>query len=86
MRGVAVFISGLFILTAITMFTGVMYEPILEIVANNGAVQQAGLASDATDIADTVLRWMPLMYIAYILVWATLWYFRRERMTAPRGR
>ncbi len=84
MRGVAVFITGLLLLSIITLVAGVTLEPVLEEVANDPAVESMGLDDDATKITDTILRWMPLMYIAYILVWATAWYFRRERMTGVR--
>lgn len=84
MRGVAVFITGLFVLTAVTMFAGIMLEPVLAIVADDPAVQEQGWDSDATSITDTILRWMPLLYIAYLLVWGSAWYFRRERMTGRR--
>ncbi len=84
MRGVAVFITGLLLLSIITMIAGVTLEPVLEEVANDPAVESMGLDDDATKITDTILRWMPLMYIAYILVWAAAWYFRRERMTGVR--
>lgn len=84
MRGVAVFISGLFVLTLITMFSGAMLEPILEIVATDPAVQSLGWATYATDITDTINRWIPLLYIAYLLVWSGMWYLRKERMTGAR--
>lgn len=82
MRGIAVFISGLFILTVFTMFTGPILEPVLDVVASDPAVQAQGWDSTAANITDTITRWMPLMYIAYLLTWAGAWYFRRERMTA----
>lgn len=82
MRGVAVFITGLFVLTAVTMMAGVVMEPILEIVANDPAVIAAGWDDDVRDITNTTLQWMPAIWIAYLAVWAGGWYLRRERTTA----
>lgn len=86
MRGVAVFITGLFVLTAVTMMAGVVLEPIHEIVVNDAAVEAQGLDDDASGITNTILRWMPALWIAYLLVWAAGWYLRRERMTGVRRR
>ena len=84
MRGVIVFVSGLFILTAITMFAGMILEPILAQVVDAEAVQALGWGETGEDITDTIVRWLPLLYITYLLVWAGAWYFRQERMTARR--
>ena len=84
MRGVVVFITGLFIISAITMFAGVLIEPFVAIVAEDSAMQNLGWAGIGEDIGDTILRWMPLLFIAYILVWASAWYFRVERFGQVR--
>lgn len=84
MRGIAVFISGLFVLSAITMAAGVLYDPIVQMVANDAAVQAQGWDSSVTNISDAVLQWMPAIWIAYLLTWAGAWYLRRERHTGVR--
>lgn len=84
MRGVAVLITGLFVVTALTMLMGVMYEPILEIVVSSSAVEAEGMGGTAERIADTNLQWVPAIGLAYFLVWGVMWYFRRERMTGRR--
>lgn len=84
MRGVIVFVTGLVILAGIVLLMGTLLEPILSIVMADSAVQGLGWDGYAADIADTPLQWAPLFFIAFLLTWAAAWYFRRERMTAPR--
>lgn len=84
MRGVVVFVTGLFVISGITMFAGMLLEPFIEIVSNDATVEAMGLGDTSVDIGDTILRWMPLLFIAYLLVWAGVWYFRFERFTQVR--
>ena len=86
MRGVVVFVTGLFMISGITMFAGMLLEPFIAIVGNDEAVQALGWGDTPADIGDTILRWMPLLFIAYLLVWAGVWYFRFERFTEVRRR
>ena len=84
MRGVVVFFTGLFVITAITMFAGMLIEPFIDVAADNPAVQDMGWDNVAEDIGDTILRWMSIFFIAYLLAWGAVWYLRQERLTTVR--
>jgi len=84
MRGVQTFIIGLVIISVVVMFAGVLLEPIADVVLASSAVQALGWDSQALDIRDTILRWMPLLFIGYLLTWAGMWAVRRERSTGVR--
>lgn len=84
MRGVIVFVGGLLFISGLVLLSGVVLEPFLEVVVNNEAVQQMGLANDAERIVDTIQRNAPLIYIVYLLVFGVAWAFRRERVTSRR--
>ena len=84
MRGAAIFIGGLLTISAITMFAGVLLEPFIHIVADDSAARAMGWDTVGEDIGDTILRWMPLLFIAYLLVWGFVWYIRFERFTEVR--
>lgn len=86
MRAVVVFLYGLLTISAITLMAGTLLEPILEVVTASQAVADLGWSSDAVSITDTILRYMPLMFIAYLLAFAGAWAFRRERFTDVRRR
>ena len=86
MRGVALFMSGLLVIAAVTLVAGALMEPILDVVTASEAVQELGWASDAESITDTVLQYAPLLFIAYTLAWGTAWAIRRERRTEVRRR
>ncbi len=84
MRGVATFIVGLFVISAVVLFAGALLDPLAETIASFGAVESLGWDDSALDIRDTILRWVPLLYIGYTLIWGLMWYLRRERLTAVR--
>jgi preprotein translocase subunit SecG len=84
MRGVAVFLTGIFAISAVVLVMGVLLEPITAVVVDSGAVQSLGWASDAKSIRDTILRWIPLLGIGFFLTWAGMWALRRERTTTRR--
>lgn len=84
MRGVVMFVTGLFMISGITMFAGMLLEPFISIVAADPVIQDLGWEETPADIGDTILQWMPLLFIAYLLVWAAVWYFRFERFTEVR--
>lgn len=85
-RPIIVFITGLLTITAVTLLSGVVLEPLLEAVVNDQAVQQLGWAADAEKVVDTVNQYAPLLYIVYLLVFAVAWAFRKERVTSRRVR
>lgn len=84
MRGVVVFMTGLLVISAVTLVAGALLEPILDVVTASSAVQDLGWASDAESITDTILQYVPLLFIAYTLAWGTAWAIRRERHTEVR--
>ena len=84
MRGIQTFIIGLLVISAVVMFAGVLLEPITEVVLASSAVQEMGWDNVAVDIQNTILRWIPLMFIGYLLTWAVMWAIRRERTTGVR--
>jgi len=84
MRGVQTFVIGLFVISAIVMFAGVLLEPITAVVMDSEAIQEMGWDNEAADIQNTILRWMPLLFIGYLLTWAFMWSIRRERTTGVR--
>lgn len=81
---VIAYVAGLLMLALITLFSGVMLEPILEIVAADPAVQDQGWAHTAESITDTINRNAPLALIGYHLVFGLAWALRRERVTSRR--
>ena len=84
MRGIQTFVIGLLVISAVVLFAGVLLEPITEVVLASSAVQEMGWDSEAVDIQNTILRWIPLMFIGYLLTWAVMWAIRRERTTGMR--
>lgn len=84
MRAIQTFIIGLLVISAVVMFAGVLLEPITEVVLASSAVQEMGWDNVAVDIQNTILRWIPLMFIGYLLTWAVMWAIRRERTTGVR--
>jgi len=84
MRGIQTFVIGLLVISAVVMFAGILLEPITAVVADSSAVQEMGWDSEAVDIQNTILRWVPLMFIGYLLTWAVMWAIRRERTTGVR--
>lgn len=86
MRGVQVFVTGLLIIAALVLFMGTILEPIAAVATDSAAVQSLGWADDANQIRDTILRWTPLLFIAYLVTFAGMWVFRRGRATGVRRR
>jgi len=84
MRGIQTFVIGLLVISAVVLFAGILLEPITEVVLASSAVQEMGWDSAAVDIQNTILRWIPLMFIGYLLTWAVMWAIRRERTTGMR--
>lgn len=84
MRGVQTLVIGLVIVSAVTVFMAATVEPIAQIVMARESVQELGMAGDAESIQNTLLRYVPLMWIAFLLVWAAIWAFRRGRTTEVR--
>lgn len=86
MRGVQVFVTGLLVISAIVLLMGTLLEPIAQVAIDSAAVQDLGWATDATQIRDTILRWTPLLFIAYLVTFAGMWAFRRGRTTTTEVR
>jgi hypothetical protein len=86
MRGIVVFITGLFTISAITIVMGPVLEPLTTIVAGNSAVQALGWAGTATSIQNTILDKIVLIFLIFLVLWPTLWYIRRNRNTGVRRR
>lgn len=86
MRGVQVFVTGLLVISAIVLLMGTLLEPIAQVAMDSTAVQNLGWADDAGQIRDTILRWVPLLFIAYLVTFGTMWAFRRGRTTGVQRR
>jgi hypothetical protein len=86
MKGIIGLISGLTFLSGMVLVMGVLLEPITTLVIGNDAVQALGWASFATDIRDTILRYSPLLFIAYLLAFAFAVAFSKGRVTEVRRR
>lgn len=86
MRGVQVFVTGLLVISAVVLLMGTLLEPIAAVATDSAAVQNLGWADDANQIRDTILRWVPLLFIGYLVTFGTMWAFRRGRTTEVRRR
>lgn len=86
MRGIIKLITGLVFISLATVMMGPLLEPVTTIVVNNAAVQALGWGSFATDIRDTILRYIPLLFIAVLLAFAGAVAFDSGRTTEVRGR
>lgn len=86
MRGVQVFVTGLLVISTIVLMMGTLVEPIASVVLASSAVQDMGLAADVKSIRETLLRWVPLLFIAYLITFGGMWAFRRGRTTEVRRR
>ena len=84
MRGVQTLVIGLVVLSAVTLFMAAIVEPIAAVALDSEAVQDLGWASDVESIQETLLRYVPLMWIAFLLTWVGMWAFRRGRTTEVR--
>jgi uncharacterized membrane protein len=86
MRGIVVFITGLFTISAIVLVMGAVLEPLTTVVTGSGAVQSLGWASKATSIRDMILNRIVLVFLIFLVLWPTLWYIRKNRNTGVRRR
>lgn len=86
MRGIVVFITGLFTISVLVLMMGTLLEPITTVVTDSSAVQSLGWAGTATSIRDTILNRIVLVFLAFLFIWPTLWYIRKNRNTGVRRR
>jgi hypothetical protein len=86
MRGVVKLVTGLVFISIATVFMGPVLEPIADIVANNAAVQSLGFDDSVLDIRDTILRYVPLLFIAVLLAFAGAVAFDTGRVSEVRRR
>lgn len=86
MRGIVKLFTGLFVGAAMVLVAGSVVEPLVRIVAEDPAVSDMGLSGTALNLQQVLLQWMPLLLIAFLLVFGVMWAIRRGRTTEVRRR
>jgi ethanolamine transporter EutH len=86
MRGAIKLLTGLLTISAVILAAGMMVEPIVRIVAEDPAVAEIGLSGMALDMQQVLLQWLPLLFVAFLLVFGVMYALRRGRTTDVRRR
>lgn len=86
MRSVANLVVGLVVIAAVMLAAVPLLEEIGSIVAQNDAVQALGWDSIVPNYQAVVLRWLPALWIIYLITWGIAWAIRKGRTTGLQGR
>lgn len=86
MRAIVKLFTGLFMGAAMVLVAGAIVEPLVRIVAEDPAVSDIGLSTTALDLQQVLLQWMPLLLVAFLIVFGVMWSIRRGRTTEVRRR
>lgn len=81
MQSIRTLVVGLLIVSAVMLAAVPLLEEIGAIVAQNESVQALGWDSMVPDYEAVVLRWMPAIWIIYLLTWGVVWAIRKGRTT-----
>lgn len=84
MRGIAVVVTVTFGIIIVMMVAGPVLEPVNDVVGDNDAVEKQGWDSIGDRTVSVIMRYVPMIAIAGVLVWALRWYLRRERLSGVR--
>lgn len=68
----------------VMMVAGPALEPVVDVVETNEEVQAHGWDEIPGEIHSVIMKWVPMIGIAGIILWAIRWYLRRERFSEVR--
>jgi hypothetical protein len=86
MRGIAKLVTGLVFVSIAVLLMGTLLEPVTAIVIDNAVMQSLGWDTIAIDVRDTILRYVPLLFIGILLAFAGAVAFRKGRVSNVRQR
>ena len=81
MRGIATIVTGTMVVSALLVAGVPVVEALVDILESSEAATDAGFVDWSSTLETVLLRWLPALWIIFLLAWATAWTIRRGRTT-----